>query len=154
MAQSRDNVRKCIWIEKGLANPSHIYFKSPNKDRATIPRSSSPPCHCNPKGRKMLMGTKLPHLQEYRRRLGWWSSKTNSAHYSKHSGTRCTATSNARFLVSPDPKLSKHYKAHSIPKQCPQPQNFQHFQSQIFNRKPVCIYWSIQILCWHFSNIA
>ena len=29
----------------------------PNKDRATIQRSSNPPCHCDPKSREMWMGT-------------------------------------------------------------------------------------------------
>ena len=47
----------------------------------------------------MWMGTKLSHLQECRRRLGWEAPKTSPTKYQRHPNTRYTA---AEFL--PDPK--------------------------------------------------
>ena len=55
---------------------SYCYYpKSPHKDRAPGQGTTKPQFNGSTEARKVRMGTKLPHLQELRERLGWWPSE-------------------------------------------------------------------------------
>ena len=67
--------RKFIWDQKRLANsPYHSSYTCPHhQNRRTTPSCYEPPCHGDASVgyRAMLMGTTLPHLQEWWRAWRW-----------------------------------------------------------------------------------
>ena len=60
MAQSRKDVRKFVRVEEGLANPSHINFKSPHKDRTQPQKLATPSAATALKAEKCGWGLNCP----------------------------------------------------------------------------------------------